>query len=133
LLRVPGKGIYMSRKPSRIIACDSCGKQIEHRTGRRPRFCSERCRKREHYAQNVRKGVFSGVPVSDTALGTKRSKKDSRNKALERAKTLSSHRIFGPADVLAIEVWGGREWQPATSSGGVPIEISRHRARTLVS
>src|SRR5262249_34696122 len=142
LLRVPGNRIYMireyiresnpERKPSRIVTCP-CGEQIEHRAGRRPRFCSDRCRKRGHYAQKVRKGVFSGVPVSDTALGTKRSRKDSRNKALQRAKTLSSHRIFGPADVLAIEVWGSRQWQPAVSSGGVAIEVGRLRARVLVS
>jgi hypothetical protein len=41
-------------------------------------------------------------------------------------------RITGPSDVLAVEAWGGREWQPATSSGGVPIEIGRLRARALV-
>jgi len=69
----------------------------------------------------------------DTALGTKRSKRDSEIKALQRAKTLSSHRIYGPPDVLAIEVWGGREWQPATSIGSVPIEVGRLRARVLAS
>jgi hypothetical protein len=59
-------------------------------------------------------------------------KKDNKCKALQRAKTLSSHRILASADVLATEVWGGREWWPATSSGRVPIEIGRLRARTLV-
>jgi hypothetical protein len=35
--------------------------------------------------------------------------------------------------VLEIEVWGGRDWQPAVSSGGVAIEIGQLRARALVS
>jgi hypothetical protein len=134
-VRITMRHIVNSRleyKP-RIFSCGSCGKQIEHRAGRRPRFCSSRCRKREHYAQNVRRGVFSGIPTADTALATKRSKRDSEIKALQRAKTLSSHRIYGFADVLAMEVWGGREWQPATSSGSVPIEVGRLRARVLAS
>ena len=42
-------------------------------------------------------------------------------------------RIVGPAHVLAIEVFGGRDWRPAVSSGGVPIEVSRLRPRTLMS
>jgi hypothetical protein len=40
--------------------------------------------------------------------------------------------IVGPAHVIAAEVFGGRDWQPATSSGGVPIEIGRIRRRALV-
>jgi hypothetical protein len=68
----------------------------------------------------------------DTRAPAQRPKKHRQFKALQRAKTLSSHRIYGPADVLTAEVWGSHRWQPATSSAGVPIEISRIRARTLV-
>jgi hypothetical protein len=60
-------------------------------------------------------------------------KKHKQLKALQRAKMLSSYRILAPADVLAIEVWGGRDWRPAVSSGGVAIETARLRARTLVT
>jgi hypothetical protein len=50
---------------------------------------------------------------------------------LQRAKTLSSHRILGPAHVLNAEVFG-RVWQYMVSNGGVAIEVSRLRARALV-
>jgi len=40
--------------------------------------------------------------------------------------------IRGPARVLDAEVWGGRVWEAAISSDGVPIEISRFRPRALL-
>jgi len=49
------------------------------------------------------------------------------------AKPRSSARIVGPADVLAIEVFSGRTWQPAVSADGVASEIARVRKRSLVS
>ena len=116
----------LERKPSRVIACASCGKQIEHHSGRRPRFCGTRCRNRENDRKRVRKARLGG----DTRAPAKLEKKNRNFKALQRAKTLSSNRIFGPADVLAIEVLD-RPWQQATSSGGVAIEIGRLRKRAL--
>jgi hypothetical protein len=37
--------------------------------------------------------------------------------------------IIGPARVIAVEI--GREWQPGTSSDGVPFERSTYRKRYL--
>jgi hypothetical protein len=34
--------------------------------------------------------------------------------------------------VIAIEVFGARNWRPAISSGGVAVEVSRLRSRALV-
>jgi hypothetical protein len=113
------------------LVCESCRREVPRRA-RQQRYCSARCRKRGHYAQSVRTGVFSAVPLSDIALGTQLPKKSSQNKALQRANLLSSRRILAPADVLAVEVWGGRSWGPSISSGGVPIETGRLRARALV-
>jgi hypothetical protein len=42
-----------------------------------------------------------------------------------------SSRIPAPADVLAVEVFGGR-WQPTTSSDGVEVEVRPLRRRALV-
>jgi hypothetical protein len=113
-------------KPARIVTCP-CGKQIEHRIGRRPRFCSARCK--EKARTRVRRAFLD----RDTVAPAKLEKKNSEYKAFQRAKMLSSRRIFGPADVLAVEVWGGRSWEPAISSDGVPFETGRLRARMLVS
>ena len=58
-------------------------------------------------------------------------KRDNKFKALQLAKTLSSNRIFGTADVLDAEVFN-RHWQPAVSSGDVMLQVSRVHARALV-
>jgi hypothetical protein len=78
----------------------------------------------------VARGDFSTRTI---ARSTNPPKKHSQSKALLRAKTLSSTRILAPADVIDAEVWGGREWQPAISSGGVAVEVGRLRARALVT
>src|SRR5262245_33174643 len=116
----------LERKPSRIVTCP-CGKQIEHRTGRRPRFCSDRCRYRENGRGRIRKASLG----RDTGAPTFLRKITFKNNALQRAKTLSSYGILGPADALAVEVFD-RVWKPAVSSGGVSIEVGRLRTRTLV-
>jgi hypothetical protein len=120
---------FESKPSSRDIACGSCGKTITHRSGRRPRFCSDRCRYRENGRTRVRKAVW----VPDTGAPTKLKKKNNDYKALRGRISQSRHRVFGPLDVIEAEVWRGRDWQPAISSGGVPIEVGRLRARALVS
>jgi hypothetical protein len=71
---------------------------------------------------------------TDTGAPRKGPKKHKQFKALDRANLLSGRRILGPADVIAAEIWSdGRSWQPTISSDGVPIEVSRLRARALVS
>jgi hypothetical protein len=108
----------------RVLACNSCGKQIEHRAGRRPRFCSTRCKEKGRI--RVRKAFL----VPDTGAPAKLQKKNKQFKVLQRAKTLSSHRILAPAHVLAVEF--DSPWQQAISSGGVAIEIGRLRKCALV-
>jgi hypothetical protein len=91
-----------------------------HGETRQQRFCSDRCRNREIGHGRVRKassGRDTGAPANPT-------KKNRNFSALRRAELLSSRRILAPADVLAIEVFG-RAWNPAVSSGGVPIEVRR--------
>jgi len=113
---------------ARRLDCRSCGKPITHHAGRRPSYCSARCRMREFGKGRSRKAFLGG----DTRAPTKRQKIDSNNNALQRAKIQSGTRILGPASVLAIEVFG-RAWQTRTSSGGVPIEVAQMRPRVLVN
>jgi hypothetical protein len=125
------KAAFKASRRDAPIVCARCGRQVRRR-GRLQRYCSTRCRKCGHYAQKVRRGDFSTPKWSDTALGTTLLQKDSKYNALQRAKTLSSNRIFGPADVLDAEVFN-RPWESATSSAGVAIEIGRLRHRALVA
>jgi hypothetical protein len=107
------------------VTCAGCGREVARRA-RQQRFCSARCK--EKARTRVRKAFLTG----DTGASSQPYKKDREFKALQRAKTLSSHRILAPEQVLAIEVFGGRVWQHATSRDGVVVEIGRIRGRALV-
>jgi hypothetical protein len=107
------------------VNCPSCGREVQRRA-RQQRFCSGRCK--EKARTRVRK-AFLG---RDTRAPSNPPKKVNKLKVLQRAKTLSSNRIFGPADVLDAEVFN-RPWESATSSAGVAIEIGRLRHRALVA
>jgi hypothetical protein len=110
------------------VICPVCERRVD-RQMRSQRYCSRRCRQKANYAAKVAHGDFS---THTTALPTTPEKNKNKFKALQRAKTLSSNRIFGPADVLDAEVFNGH-WQPAASSGGVMLQVSRVRARALVA
>ena len=110
------------------VHCATCGRNVTRRA-QQQRFCSRRCRQKAHYDEKVARGDFS---VRTIARPTNPPKKERKFNTLQRAKTPSSHRILAPADVLAVEVFD-RTWKPAVSSGGIAIEVSRLRARALVS
>jgi hypothetical protein len=112
----------LERKPSRILACDSCGNQVERRA-RQQRFCSARCK--EKARTRIRTGV-SGKTRPAPNLPTDPPKTSIISRGL-RAK------ITAPAHVIEGELWDGREWRPSISSSGLPIEVGQLRARVLVS
>ena len=90
------------------VICPVCKRRVD-RQMRGQRYCSRRCRQRANYAAKVARGDFS---THTTALPTPPEKNNNTLKVLQRAKTLSSPRIFGPADVLDAEVFN-RHWQLA--------------------
>ena len=116
-----------SRRDAPVI-CPVCERRVD-RQMRGQRYCSRRCRQKANYAAKVARGDFSTRTI---ARPTSPPKRDNKFKAVQRAKTLSSNRIFGPADVLEAEVFN-RHWQPTASSGGVMLQVSRVRARALVA
>jgi len=113
---------------TRNITCAACGHAIKHVAGRRPRFCSTRCRNQENGRRRVRKALLG----RDTGAAAKRTKNIKQTNELQRGKKQSSTGIVGPPDVINIEVFGSRRWQQAISSGGVAIEVGRLRQRALV-
>jgi hypothetical protein len=119
---------YRAARRDAPVNCPSCGREVQRRA-RQQRFCSRRCRQKANYGEKVARGDFSTRTI---ARPTNPPKKDNKFKALQWAKSLSSHRIFGPADVLAVEMFD-RTWKSGISSGGVAVEIGRLRARALVT
>jgi hypothetical protein len=110
------------------VNCPSCGREVQRRA-RHQRFCSRRCRQRANYGEKVARGDFSTRTI---ARPTNPPKKDNKFKALQWAKSLSSHRILAPERVLAVELFD-RSWKSGISSGGVAVEVGRLRARALVT
>jgi len=106
---------------TRRLTCAHCGKQIEHRAGRRPQFCGSRCRMRANGQQRVRKAFLGG----DARAPTKRKEFDRKDNALQRAKIQSSTHIIGPRQVLDVEI--GRTWETRVSPDGVTVMVSRIR------
>jgi hypothetical protein len=117
---------HTSRRDAPVLC--PCGRQVA-RHARQQRFCSTRCRQRAHYVEKVARGDFSARTV---ARPTNPPKKDNKFKALQWAKSLSSHRILAPERVLAVELFD-RSWKPGISSGRVAVEVGRLRARALVT
>jgi hypothetical protein len=120
-----------ARRRHQPVICASCGRRIERRA-RQQKFCGQRCRQRAHYEDQVRRGVFSPRPASDTARPTHPPKNASDSKRLLERFSGSSPRIFGPRHIIEAEVFGGRNWQSMTSSDGVSVEVSRLRPRALM-
>ena len=83
---------------------------------------------REFGRRRVKKALLGG----DTGGPTKRTKIANKINALQRAKIQSSTRILGPSNVIAVEVFGGRAWQPLISTGGVAVERAQLRPRVLI-
>jgi hypothetical protein len=106
------------------LICKGCGREVARRA-RQQRYCSARCK--EKGRTRVRKAALAPAPRAPAH----RAIESNKINALQRAKTLSTHRIIAPAAVLDAEVLD-RSWQPAVSSDGVTIETSRLRARALV-
>ena len=108
------------------VICAGCGRQVQ-RQSRQQRFCSARCK--EKGRTRVRR-AFLG---RDTGAPTHPPKNGNEFKALWGAKSVSSPRILAPSRVLDAEIWGRRDWRETVSSGGVAVEVSRVRSRSLVS
>jgi hypothetical protein len=108
------------------VVCDGCGRKVQRRS-RQQRYCSRRCRQRGNYSQKVARGDFSGRTI---ALPTNLIKKRHQINEVQRAKTLSSTRIIGPPQVIAIELFD-RLWESTVSPDGIVAEVSRLRPRAL--
>jgi hypothetical protein len=103
-----------------------CGRRV-NRKSRHQRFCSHRCREKARRQEIGRTAIFSSGLGQDTGGVTNPPKKPNPNSTLQTAKARSSPRIYGPREVLAVEVLGGRVWEPKTSTDGVACLVSRLR------
>jgi hypothetical protein len=114
--------------------CVVCERPIERRTEHQ-RLCGRRkCR------NTLRQWPHVYAPPVSRGYSEKRGRRGVRA-SRGRSTPISAHftglktglaPIRAPAQALAVEVWGGRaSWEPAISSDGVAVEVSRLRPRAL--
>src|SRR5262245_1775868 len=111
------------------VICLSCGRQVA-RQARQQRFCSPRCKEKGRARAPAPAGGTTTAPTKNnerTAVFA--------HGPLEKLNVINRAqiRIRAPRHVLDVEMWGGRPWQDAVSSGGIAIQVSRLRPRALVN
>ena len=111
--------------------CAVCGHALVRKhTGRKPRFCSDRCRDR---ARKGRKSAFRGTVLG---VGSHRPRY-ARNSDVNSKACKPVFAGRGSVDprlwhtIIEVEVFAGRDWQKIISRDGVPSEIAVLRARAL--
>jgi hypothetical protein len=108
----------------RCLVCEEpIRRRAEHQKSCIRRECKNELRRYPHLYQ-----LQKGTQGSRNVVTPLRSADKTGTK---NALATNRARIVAPAHVLAVEVFE-RAWQPAVSSGGVPIEVARLRPRTLV-
>jgi hypothetical protein len=102
------------------------------------RFCSSGCKQAAYRKRNAeRLKVVQGTDAHTTVTRSVQYIENvegirTRKTVRPSLKLAPSGPIMGPAHVLDAEVFGGRIWEHTVSSGGVPIQVGRLRARSLV-
>jgi hypothetical protein len=97
------------------------------RKSRNQQFCSKRCRQQAHYEKSIAEGRFDPVLGQDSALPTTPLKKLNGFNGLQAAKSRSNPRIFGPRDVIEVELFAGHDWTPVVSPNGVTCMVASRR------
>jgi hypothetical protein len=97
-----------------------CGALIAaKRTGRKAKFCSDRCRSEARRARSfVSLGRSSGASRNDENSIAKSN--GCKGHFAGRA-----YSIIAPPDVIAAEVFGGSDWQSIVSPDGVRCEVAK--------
>jgi hypothetical protein len=116
------------------VVCASCGREVARRA-RQQRFCSDRCKERGRARCRKKTAVHAlklepRYPPSGASANL--PKKASNFNGMQKEKSRSSPHILAPAQVAAVEIFGGA-WHEATSSDGVAIQTRRVRPRALVA
>jgi hypothetical protein len=106
------------------LSCSRCGRSVP-RKARQQIYCSARCRE---LARERSRKAFLG---QDTGAPANPLKKANGFKVLRAQKNGSSIPQNLRQKVIETEIFGGREWRPGVSSGGVAYEAGKLRPRTL--
>lgn len=94
------------------VVCRTCGRTIK-RASRHQRFCSDRCR--EKGRERTRKAGIGGY----TRAPRHPLKKPNESNGLQSQKSGPSPAIYGPADAIRQECFGGQSGERQVTADGV--------------
>jgi hypothetical protein len=143
---------HLAHRRDQIVACPTCGRQVR-RKARQQIYCSGACRKRAFEAERgaptdppkkandvsaprdceATDALKNGGRRPDSGAPTNPPKKINGANSLQALKSQSRVPPDLWREILAVEVFGGRDWLPVVSSGGVTCEVGKLRPRALVS
>jgi hypothetical protein len=114
------------------VTCGHCGRTVR-RTARHQLYCSRRCRVSAHRAKSALQPTKIAPRYPRSGGETPPVKKARDSNHLRERFSGSTPQISGPRHVIGAEVFGDRTWRVMISPDGVTVEVSRLRARALVS
>jgi hypothetical protein len=115
------RGLARDRRVS--VICPACGRQTRHQI-----FCSAECRRRRESA-----GLSYPTPKPGKQIAPRASNGFSPDAPPEKPNDFKRLQpgIFGPARVIAAEIFAGRTWCEVISRDGVRSEVAVLRPRAL--
>ena len=112
-------------------ACQNCGKPVAAKhTGRKPRYCSDRCRDAHRRQLNF---DFCGATRYPCQAKPRNAENSHANSNGCRG-ALAGRGSVGKAlwrSIVELEVYAGRDWSEAVSSDGVAYRVATLRPRAL--
>jgi hypothetical protein len=112
------------------VICLGCGRQVE-RHARQQKYCCTECRKGVESAELQPARSRDTRPVKQIVV--RASNGFGPDEPPEKANDFRSLQkgVFGPARVIAVEIFAGRAWQEVVSHDGVRAQVSVLRQRAL--
>jgi hypothetical protein len=114
------------RRNGNAATCANCGAPLSPRPGsRRQRYCGDACRQIAFRAKKWASRYERPDPLRSTRNNRAISTPYKADSGDRPPAVIEGRGIAGPPKVIAVEVFGGREWHRTTSPDGVVCEVAR--------
>jgi hypothetical protein len=111
------------------VICLGCGRQVE-RHARQQRYCSLECRKGESAGFQSARAQCTSSSKQNAVRASNGFGPDGPPEKANDFRRLAKG-VFGPARVMAAEIFAGREWREVVSHDGVRSYVSILRQPAL--
>jgi hypothetical protein len=108
----------LAQRRDQPVLCPGCGRRVE-RTARQQKYCSAECRKGESAKLRSARSRCTRAPKQNAVRASNGFGQDEPPEKTNDFRRLQRG-VFGPAKVIAAEIFAGRAWTPTVSKDGVP-------------